>query len=96
MPVLGFDHFKPNNTEAGTRSLTIIRLVMWEGQVGGVSGGCGSSRHHDAWMSHAGNTWMHEGGQWRQGVNVRTWESCGAGNRCGRRAVRTWGCVQMV
>ena len=34
MLVLGFDHFKPNNTEAGMRSLTIIRLVMWEGQVG--------------------------------------------------------------
>ena len=28
------DRIKPNNTEAGTRSLTIIRLVMWEGQVG--------------------------------------------------------------
>ena len=33
LPVLGFDRFKPNNTEAGTRLLTIIRLVMWEGQV---------------------------------------------------------------
>ena len=33
LPVLGFDRFKPNNTEAGTRSLSIIRLVMWEGQV---------------------------------------------------------------
>ena len=33
MPVLSLDQIKPNNTEAGTRSLSIIRLVMWEGQV---------------------------------------------------------------
>ena len=28
---VGSEWFKPNNSEAGTRSLTIIRLVMWEG-----------------------------------------------------------------
>jgi hypothetical protein len=33
MLVLGSECFKPNNTEAGTRSLTIIRHVMWEDQV---------------------------------------------------------------
>ena len=31
--MLSLDQIKPNDTEAGTRSLSIIKLVMWEGQV---------------------------------------------------------------
>jgi hypothetical protein len=33
MPVLGFERNEPNNSESGARSLTIIRLVLWESQV---------------------------------------------------------------
>ena len=29
------------------------------------------------------------------GANVRMHESCGAGDRCGRKVVRTWECVEM-
>jgi hypothetical protein len=31
--VLGFERNEPNNSESGARSLTIIRLVLWESQV---------------------------------------------------------------
>jgi hypothetical protein len=36
--VLSFHTIKPNNSEAGMGSLTIVRLVLWEGQVVGANG----------------------------------------------------------